>query len=387
MNVQWLVFVPAITALACSPPPRAETSVPWPTSGWSVASPGDEGMDASRLDALDDELETKHGNIDGMLVIRHGRIVYESHYERDYDALFDAGAQSPGMYNYYDPDWHPYYQRGDLHTMQSVTKSVTSALIGIAIGRGEISGVDVKVLDYLKGYDVPHADDWAAMTLEDLLTMRAGIAWDENTVPYTDPANSCAGMEGSDDWVQFVAKQPMAEAPGTVFNYNSGASQLLSLILEKSTGVYADIYAEEHLFGPLGIARYFWKKTPKGFPDTEGGLYLTPRDLAKIGYLYLNDGIWDGARILPEGWVRASMERRVTNAGSGGIGYGYQWWLVPWDSGSHDAYTCLGYGGQRLLVVPERDLIAVFTGWNVYDMPALDPSFALSSVLDAIAEP
>jgi CubicO group peptidase (beta-lactamase class C family) len=215
-------------------------------------------MDEVRLSSLDSSLATEHGNIDGMLVIRNGRVIYEKQYERDYDAYYNKEEQTPGIYNYYDPEWHPYYQRGELHTMQSVTKSVTSSLIGIAIGRGEIAGVDVPVVDFLEDYDVLHLDDWKrSMSLKDLLTMQSGIEWDEDTVPYTDPANSCAGMEGSDDWIQFVAEQPMSHQPGTVFNYNSGASQLLSLIIKKSTGKFVDEYAEEHLFGPLGIASYF----------------------------------------------------------------------------------------------------------------------------------
>jgi CubicO group peptidase (beta-lactamase class C family) len=272
--------------------------------------------------------------------------------------------------------------------MQSVTKSVTSALIGIAIGRGEISGVEIPVIDYLEGYELGEINDWKrSMTLEDLLTMRAGIQWDESTVPYTDPANSCAAMEGSEDWVQYVVDQPMAHEPGTVFRYNSGASHLLSLIIKKSTGKYVDEYAEDHLFGPLGIKNHYWKKTPKGFPDTEGGLYLLPRDLARVGYLYLMDGVWDGTRILLEGWVRDSVELHTRNA-DGGFGYGYQWWLTPWGNGqSSFAYTGWGYGGQFLFVVPEHDLVAVFTGWNIYDTPSLNPHYALSSVIDAVKTP
>jgi CubicO group peptidase (beta-lactamase class C family) len=269
--------------------------------------------------------------------------------------------------------------------MQSVTKSVTSALIGIAMGRGEIAGVEVRVLDYLGNYEVADVEEWKkAMTLRDLLTMRSGIQWDESTLPYTDPTNSCAAMEGSGDWVQYVVEQPMAHEPGTVFKYNSGASHLLSLIIKKSTGKFIDEYAEEHLFGPIGIKTYYWKKTPKGFPDTEGGLYLLPRDLARIGYLYSMDGVWDKSRILPEGWVGASVTPRTPDTGSG-LGYGYQWWLTPWgNEQSSYAYTCLGYGGQYLFVVPEYDLIAVFTGWNIYDTPALSVSYALGSVIDAV---
>jgi CubicO group peptidase (beta-lactamase class C family) len=191
-------------------------------------------------------------------------------------------------------------------------------------------------------------------------------------------------MEGSDDWVQYVAEQPMAHEPGTVFNYNSGASHLLSLIIKKSTGKFVDEYAVEHLFGPLGIASYYWKKTPKGFPDTEGGLYLLPQDLAKIGYLYLRDGVWDQVHILPEGWVQDSVELHVRDTGSG-LGYGYQWWLTPWGNGQSSlAYTGLGYGGQLLFAVPEYDLVAVFTGWNIYETSSLNRNYALTSVIDAV---
>ncbi len=374
----------AFFLVSCTEP--QDRPIQRPMDGWAVSTPRDEGMDEGRLVALEGSLADEFGNIDSMLVIRNGRIVYEKHYKRDYNDLNDGLGQEPGLYNYHDPDWHPYHQRGELHTMQSVTKSVTSALIGIALGRGEIAGLDVPVLDFLDDYEIANVDEWKrSMTLRDLLTMRAGIAWDEDTLPYTDPANSCAGMENSDDWIQFVTDQPMSCQPGTVFNYNSGASMLLSQIIRKSTGKHVDEYAEEHLFGPLGITNYAWKKTPTGHPDTEGGLYLTARDLAKIGALYLMDGVWNQARVLPEGWVGASVERIVLDTGWIGLGYGYQWWLVPWGPNSdYDAYAAIGFGGQRMFVVPELNLIAVFTGWNIDEIPALDPRFALDSVLAAV---
>ncbi len=271
MKFLCLAVCVAFFLVSCTEP--QDRPIERPMDGWAVSTPHDEGLDEGRLVAFDGRLANEFGNIDSMLVIRNGRIVYEKHYKRDYSDLNDELGQEPGLYNYHDPDWHPYYQRGELHTMQSVTKSVTSALIGIAIGRGEIAGLDVPVLDFLDDYEIADLDEWKrSMTLRDLLTMKAGIAWDEDTLPYTDPANSCAGMESSDDWIQFVIDQPMSCQPGTVFNYNSGASLLLSQIIRKSTGKHVDEYAEEHLFGPLGITNYAWKKTPTGHPDTEGGL-------------------------------------------------------------------------------------------------------------------
>lgn len=371
-----------ILALAAAVSP---SSASWPTKGWPESSPAAEGMDVAPLDAFDRELASgQNGYVDAMLVIRHGTVVYEKTYDHatDYTRLF-AGKGAPGLYNYYDPGWHPYYRRTRLHTMQSVSKSVTSALIGIAMGRKEIPGVDAKMMPYFSAFHIPPDPRRDRMTLRDVLTMTAGIRWDEESTEYTDPANNCAVMEGKEDWVRYVLEQPMAEEPGKAFVYNSGATMLLSELLRRTTGRQADDYAKEHLFGPLGI-EYFWKRTPKGLADTEGGLYLAPRDLAKIGYLYLKDGVWDGRRILPEGWVAASTAGH-TRTPDGSYGYGYQWWVMPRKGlGTYGAYAAWGYGGQLLIVVPELELISVFTGWNIYDKPSLDPGFALGRVLAAV---
>lgn len=379
----WLTILLLVAAQATLP--AAEY---WPTRGWQTSPPEDQGMDSRALEALDREFaEGKHGYVNGMLVVRNGHVVFERTYRHDYDRLF-VGKGAPGIYNYYDPDWHPYYQRGELHTMQSVSKSVTSALIGIAIGRGELPGVDVAMMPYFADFKLPDRDPRRSrMTLRHVLTMTAGIRWDESTVDYTDPANSCAGMEASRDWVQFVLDQPMAAEPGTTFVYNSGATQLLSFLVKKATGKEAHDYAAQHLFAPLGIERHFWKQTPTGLADTEGGLYLAPRDLAKFGYLYLKDGIWEGRRLLPEGWVEASVAPSTAHLPDGAASprYGYKWWLLPLKATEPvRAYAALGYGGQRLIVVPERELIAVFTGWNIYEQPALDQDLALERVLGAL---
>lgn len=373
----------------CAAAPETPPATPWPTTAWAVSSPEAEGLDGAKLAALDAEFASgARGQITGMLVIRNGQVVFDKSYRHNFDALFAGRDPVRGPYNYYDPDWHPLYQHGHLHTMQSVSKSVTSALIGIAIGRGELPGVEAKVMPYfagdfrLTGAD-PRRDD---LTLNHLLTMTAGIKWDESTVAYTDPANSCANMEKSDDWIQFVLDQPMASAPGDTFVYNSGVTELLSQLIKKVTGKQADEYAAEHLFAPLGITDTYWKRTPKGLSDTEGGLYLTARDLAKIGYLYLNDGMWDGRRLLPEGWVKASTTPLVeTRPGQPrSRKYGNQWWVLPYGDGSKQAYAALGYGGQRLVVVPEHQLIAVFTGWNIYEHAEFAPYDALDRVLATV---
>lgn len=361
----------------------------WPTSGWPESTPGAEGLDAAALDRLDAEFASgRHGYVNSMLVIRNGRVVYEKFYPHEYDAPFAAQPdQQRGPYNYYDPDWHPYYRRGPLHSLQSVSKSVTATLIGIAIGEDRIAGPKVSAAPYFDDYPPADADPRrAAMTLHDLLTMTAGIQWDEDGYPYTDPRNSCAAMEASDDWTGYVLGLPMAAAPGSTYVYNSGATVLLDHILFRATGEHALAYAEQRLFAPLGITDYYWKQTPAGETDTEGGLYLTARDLARIGYLYLRDGIWEGRRLLPEGWV-AQATSPHSNPGEEPWRYGYQWWLLPYGEQGAQAWAARGYGGQRLLVLPEYDLIAVFTGWNIYDTPTLDGAFALARLLEAIPTP
>jgi len=191
-------------------------------------------------------------------------------------------------YNYFHPAWHPYYHGTDLHTLQSVTKSVTAVLVGMALARHAIPTLDVPILQYFDATEIDHLDDWKQrITLRHLLTMSAGLDWDELSVPYEDPANVCQHMEQSADWTRFTLNRPMAYAPGTVFAYNSGLSQLLSPILLRATGSPVDAYAAACLFAPLGITDFYWKRAPGDLPDTEGGLYLRRTDLAKIGYLYL----------------------------------------------------------------------------------------------------
>jgi len=384
-----LALLSTAVLLAVSVSGAESPETPWPTRGWNTASPSEMGLDAAQLEAFDAELASgAHGYVDGMLVVRRGHLVFEREYTHDYDALFVGHDEHPGLYNYYDPDWHPWYQKGLLHSLQSVSKSVTSTLVGIALGQGALPGVDAKLASFMQGYRVGSDPGWAAMTLEDVLTMRTGIAWDENTVDYTDPRNSCAAMEASRDWVQFVLDQPMAAPPGEVFVYNSGATVLLDQVLLAGTGRHAAAFAEEQLFGPLGIRAWHWKQTPAGQTDTEGGLYLSPRDLAKIGYLYARDGVWEGERLLPAGWVKEATAPRVEVSKTEGSerSYGYQWWGMPWGPDRHWAMLGNGYGGQYLVVIPELDIVAVFTGWNIYDKPPLSPHLALRRLLAAVED-
>jgi CubicO group peptidase (beta-lactamase class C family) len=218
------------------------------------------------------------------------------------------------------------------------------------------------------------------MTLEDMLTMRSGIDWNE-MISYSDETNSCIQLEGSDEWIQFILDRPMREEPGTVFDYNSGVSVLLGKIVGVATGQRIDRWAEERLFKPIGITDYYWKTSPDGEVDTEGGLYLSAYDLARIAYLFLRGGVWNGEQIISADWVAASTAPTVPDIGveryGRTTGYGYQWWVPEHENGKTVVFAGRGYGGQYPIVAPEQDIIVVFNAWNIHEEPELSTYMAL----------
>jgi beta-lactamase family protein len=351
-------------------------TVVWPAEGWPSATPESQGLGSAPFAALDKEIrDGVYGNVDRILVVRRGRVIVNQRHARDYKAISRGQVGPIGCgegctdasrmheFNYFHPNWHPYYQGRDVHTLQSVTKSIAATVIGVAIGRGEVAAVDRPFLPYFKDKDLSRVDPRLhRATLADLLTMRSGIEWHEQDRPLNE-TNTTFQLEGSQDWIGFTLSQPMDADPGAKWAYNSGGSHLMSGIIKSATGRFIDEYASDWLFKPIGIRDFHWKKTPTGHPDTEGGLYLTAEDLARIGYLYLHDGVWNGKRILPDGWVRNATSRHATAVG-GGWDYGYQWWITT--RNGVDVWAGRGFGGQFLIVVPARDLVAVVNSWNVF---------------------
>jgi CubicO group peptidase (beta-lactamase class C family) len=372
------MFLGTMICLGGVAAPAHGSQAPWPTNGWPRSEPEARDLDAAPLEALD--ARTRNGDfgfVDRMVVIRNGYLVVDRTYAHDYRAI-SRGVTGPlgcgidacddeadvHAYNYYHPDYHPFFMGRDVHSLQSVTKSVAATVIGVAISRGDIVGVEAALVSFLDAYDLSGIDArLRTATLEDLLTMRSGIEWHEQDRPL-DGTNTTLQLERSQDWVRFTLSQPMDAAPGEKWVYNSGGSHLMSAVVREAGGATIDTYAERHLFGPLGIADYHWKRTPAGLPDTEGGLYLEATQLAKIGYLYLRGGEWDGRRILSREWVDAATAKQVDNVNPNGWGYGYQWWRL--DRGSTVIWAGLGFGGQFLLVIPEHDIIGVINSWNLF---------------------
>ncbi len=362
----------------------------WPTRGWGKDKPASVGLDEKVLAAFDADLASgRYSLVDSFEVIRCGKAVYERKYPHDYGQIYgkEAKTRGPlnahltGPYNYFDPAWHPYYHGTDLHSMQSVSKTVTSVILGIAVTRGDFkASLDTPVLKYFDVAKVKNVDvRKRRMTLRNVLTMSTGLDWNEE-VAYDDPKNDSSLMEARDDWVQYVIDRPMAQEPGKVFNYSSGATELLAYIFQKETRQDIEAYGEKYLFTPLGIEHY-WKRTPMGVIDTEGGLYLRGSDLAKIGYLYLHDGMWDGKQIVSKDWVKQSVAPFID--AEEGYKYGFKWWLFPGTDAQRYVWMARGFGGQRLMVFPEEDLIVVFTGWNILGTPVTNREF-VSRILPAV---
>jgi len=364
--------------VGCAAPEVApdDGAVVWPGADWPVSTLEAEGFDPEPINALVADIDAgKYGLVDHFLLIRHGRIVAEHHFEHDYAAIAAQYDQTDHQYNYDHPDWHPYYMGTDLHTLQSVTKSITSAAMGIAVDEGFIAGVDAPAMSFFGAYAPDMSDPRrVAMTVEDLLTMRSGIDWNE-MISYSDATNTCIQLEASDQWIRFILDRPMREDPGTTFDYNGGASVLLGKIVGVATGQRVDRWAEDRLFKPIGITDYYWKTTPDNEVDTEGGLYLAPHDLARIAYLFLRGGEWDGRQIISADWVRASTAPVIPDVGvqryGRTVGYGYQWWVPEHADGKPIVFSGSGYGGQYPVVVPEHDLVVVFNAWNIHEQPEL----------------
>jgi CubicO group peptidase (beta-lactamase class C family) len=313
--------------------------------GWSIAAPEEVGLDGPSLCGLDTFLDQwPRRNIHAVVVTRRGKLVFERYFAGDDDRWVvssDFVSFSPT----------------EKHDIRSISKSVTALLVGIALSEGKFPPLDTPVIDFFPEYAELRTPDKARITFRHLLTMSHGLAWDE-TVAWNAPDNNERQMLEAMDPYRYVLEQPVALPPGILFNYNGGATTLLAGALAKATGLKVDDYAREKLFTPLGITDFEWLTfTGSNEVAAFGGLRLRPRDLAKIGQLMAADGLWNGKRVLPDGWVAESTRPRLNTDGL--LYYGYQWWLGRSLLRGRDLAWTAGYGngGQRLFVVPELDLV------------------------------
>ena len=336
--------------------PAELTEEYWPTEEWMTSSPEAQGMDSQELVRLLDYIHDSRVAIRSLLVVRHGYLVLEAYAP-------PVGPDTP----------QPIY---------SCTKSLTSALVGIALEKGYLASIRQPLLDFFP--DRPYANSdprKRSITLENLLTMTSGVDWWELVA--FDSRNTLMQMERAADWVQFILDRPLSADPGARWNYNSGDAHLFSAIVQEKSGKTLADLATENLFTPLGITSVSWPADSQGVSFGYRGVYMTARDMARFGYLYAREGMWDGRRVLSAEWVKESTAKRV--AAMFGQGYAYLWWVPPF--GGHAAN---GFQGQRILVIPEQDLVVVITAAIESQAMMTEPEYLMNRfILPAVksAEP
>jgi CubicO group peptidase (beta-lactamase class C family) len=302
----------------------------WPTSGWKASTPEQQGMDSAKLLIADEFIQNRLPDAFSLLVVKNGYLVFEKYYS-----------------------WGSPEKIAVVH---SVTKSITSALIGIALDKGYLDSVDQKLVDFFPEYVTDDLDPRIKeIRLKHILTMSAGFNWNDRGPVMRDWYTSA-------DWAKFTIQLPFVTHPGDKFNYNSAISHLLSVILSKSAKTSTLVFAKQNLFEPLGIPSGYWREDPQGYHIGGFGLGFSARDLAKFGFLYLNNGYWNGHSIVPEQWVKKSTEQQIQAASHplyGTFGYGYHWWVKQVDGCS--SFRAWGRRGQYIVVVPELDLVVVVT--------------------------
>jgi len=339
--------------------------------GWAVGPVESQGLDGRRMELLDHDIRSgRSAEIDALLVARNGVLVYEGYF-------------------------HPATAVDTFHQLNSVTKSVTSILVGVTARQGLLDGYDQSLESLFPELADIFAQDAAkrSLTLRHVLTMSTGLAWDG--LEEGNREQDGFYVRRAPDAARYVLDKPLEAEPGTRFLYSDGSSLLLAAVLRNVSGMEADAFARTELFDPLGIGPTMWQHIDDGLVEAGGGLFMRGRDLLKLGQLYLQRGMWNGRQIVTGEWVDASL-RPWTETDWPTSRYGFQWWMYPWSpsGGSGERFGLIagsGYGGQKLFIVPGLDLVAVFFGCTTegydcgisdtvpetvmynYILPAVDP--------------
>lgn len=334
--------------------PRKIASVHyWPQEDWRKASPESQGVDSEHLWRMFSFIKEGNIPIQSVIIIRNGYLITEAYL-------------------------YPF-QKNFQHILYSCTKSITSALTGIAVKEGYIKNVNEQVLLYFSDLKVNQDDPRkTALTVKHLLTMSTGLKWNENGMYGTD-TDSWTQMWKTSHQIQYILDQPMRSEPGKEFYYCSGASHLLSGILQRTTGQSSFEYGRKKLFEPLGIKDVYWSTDLNGVNIGGSHIFLKPADMARFGYLYLKKGKWNDRQIIPEQWVAESTQKQINTPQRTAYGYGYQWWM-----NSFGGYSARGYGGQYIFVLPQDEMVIVFTSGLPRYRSELPESLVETFILPAI---
>ena len=339
----------------------------WPTAAWRSTEPASLGIKPEGfISKLEEVIRTEYSNINGIVIVRNGYIAYERYFNG--------------------------YNMENVHHVASATKSVLSALMGIAIDQGFIESVDQKVLDFFPEYDDKKDELKQTITICHLLTMTVPYAFED----WKEPLDK---LSMSPDWVKFALDMLGQNGKIGPFKYSTAGAHLLSAIITRSTGKCAREFANEYLFGPIGMQEIpdhkietfgfeelFGKKMKGWVHDPQGnstggwGLQLTPRDMARFGYLYLNHGLWDGSQVVSEQWVKDSIKMNPNH-------YGYLWWLG--EETGVSMFSAIGDGGNVICCVPDKDLVVAIASEfmiNPKDRGALIKEYILPAINDSLSE-
>lgn len=318
----------------------AQTSSSRAVDAWPTASLAELGFDPA-LGARIVASLPNYPAATGVCVVRHGQLGFE-HYRNGYGA-------------------------DTLVNIRSVTKSVTSTLIGIALGRGDLESIDLTVGDLIPDRIPADADPGVAdLTLRSFLSMTSGLWWDTH--------DDWQMLLAAENWVGNTLRQPIVAEQGTTYVYNTGGSHLLGVALTEVVGRPLEEYAGEHLFAPLGIERGEWMRSPQGEVNGGSGLELLPSDMAKLGLLLLQRGRWNDFQVLPDDFSIAATTQQSDGesitGGNIGVAYGFQWWVT--NGAGYEAFFALGFGGQYIYVVPDLELVVVVAaGFGEGERPVL----------------
>lgn len=326
-----VVVVAAFFLWRAVKPSAADVPAPdyWPTTGWRTAAPEAHGFDSATIAHGLRSIGEDGTRIHSLLVVRGGEVILDAYF-------------------------YPY-DGSTVHDVASVTKSVTTTLIAIAADQGRLD-LDAPMLSFFPDREIANLDARKEhITVRHLASMSSGL---ECYHQPNEPTNMA--MQASPDWVQFALDLPMAYEPGTHFAYCSPGMHLLSAILQQATGMSSLEFARLNLFEPLGIRESAWSADPQGTNNGGGDLYLYPRDMAKLGLLWLHRGVWDGQQIVSREWVRLSSQRQIDTGENYGEDYGYGWWIAR--PGDNPIFSASGRGGQKVIVFPAMNLVLVTTG-------------------------
>jgi len=373
----------AVSACDAGTGPDGYQKPPQTGDGWATASLEQVGMNPQPLLDLLELIDTTEQHLfHGLVIARSQRLVFEQYWP---GTDLEPAALEPVQQN---------FDRNTLHYVASVSKSITSALAGIAVDQGFIGGVAESLFAYFPDYVGLRTLENGGITLWHLLSFSSGYDWNEFVYGFDDPRDSHNQMFAAADPVAYLLARPVVSVPGAVFHYNSGDTNLMGEIVRRaSSSATLVAYADRYLFQPLEISTYAWLRFPRDTRITfaSGGVSLRPRDMAKLGELYLDGGVWNGTRIVSQQWVRASTTQAVPigSAHRSLYGYGYNWWLgrSQYQGGTVEYFRAAGWGGQEVFVYRELDLVVVFTAGRYYDTSPLHVEDLLEQyILPAIVE-